>query len=279
MGTRSLLVVVVVLVAALSGCSVVLDDRLSTPTADERSSGAPDETPTRTPAATPTTASESTVSFDGDARNDEHVSALRQAGSFTTESSLVIRGEQSAQYVNGSYAIERDGPAANTANITVVLENTTRDFPTTTRYTEGDTTYERRVARTANGTNVSYRSASEPYGDSGPRPVNRTVAYSLGDIAREVIDDSAWNETGTGTIEGVDVVRYDTSGERFGAGNVSRSTEGGATLVIDENGVVRYVAYEFVTTGAGESTVYRYEASYAAVGETDVQRPSWADAA
>jgi hypothetical protein len=303
MRSRPLLVVAVLVVAALSGCSVLLDDGGSSPVGDV-STPAPtgDDGSTPVPASgsasTPTSSGSSTAgatdgstpsrtpessasltSFDAAALNDDHVAALRNAGSFTAESSLIIRSEDSVRYINGSYAIERGGPAANTANITFVGPNGTRDFPTSTRYTEGETTYERRVARTDNGTQVGYRSASAPYDDSGLQPINRSVARSLGEIAREVIDNSTWNETGSGTLDGETVTRYDTSGERFGAGQLGPNAAGAATMAIDENGAVRYVAYRFVTTATGERTTYSYEASYVDIGETNVQRPDWTDEA
>ncbi|QLD85495.1 hypothetical protein HWV23_07070 [Natronomonas halophila] len=295
--------VAVLVLAMLSGCSVLLDDGDSAPvgdvstpapTGDDGSTPVPageatstpttggsstpadsdDSTPTRTPAS-----SASLSTFDAAALNDGHVTALQNAGSFTAESSLIIRSEDSVRYINGSYAIERGGPAANTANITFVGPNGTRDFPTSTRYTESDTTYERQVARTDNGTEVGYRSASAPYNDSGLQPVNRSVAYSLGEIAREVIDNSTWNETGSGTFDGERVTRYDTSGERFGAGQLGPNAEGAATMAVDENGAVRYVAYQFVTTVSGERTTYSYEATYVDVGGTNVRRPDWTDEA
>jgi hypothetical protein len=281
MRSRPLLLALVVFVAALSGCSVLLDDGGSVPMGGDGStptnSDASVGTSTGTPTATPEP--DTLRTFDAETLNDEHVAALERAGSFTAESSLVIRGNRSTQYINGSYAIERDGPAANTANITMIVDNTTRDIPTTTRYTEGETTYERQVARTDDGTDVSYRSASAPYNESGLQPVNRSVAYSLGEIAREVIDNSTWNRTGSGTLNGADVIRYDTSGERFGAGQLGPNAAGGATLAIDEDGVVRYIAYRFVTVEPGQRGSYTYEASYVGVGETDFQRPDWTDEA
>jgi hypothetical protein len=302
MRSRLLLVVAVLVLAMLSGCSVLLDDGDSAPvgdvstpapTADSSTPAQANDatsTPTTGGSSTPADSDDSTptptpassallTTFDAAVLNDEHVTALRNAGSFTAESSLIIRSEDSVRYINGSYAIERGGPVANTANITFVGQNGTRDFPTSTRYTEGDTTYERQVARTDNGTKVGYRSASAPYNGSGLQPVNRSVAYSLGEIAREVIDNSTWNETGSGTLDGETVTRYDTSGERFGAGQLGPNAEGAATMAVDENGAVRYVSYQFVTAASGEPTTYSYEASYVDIGETNVQRPDWTDEA
>lgn len=280
----------------LSGCSVLFDDagadqpsvpgQDATPTPTTASDSGP--TVTRTPDAaetpvsagsTPSGQADSAVSFDATRLNGDHVEALRAAGSFTTASELVIRSESRTRYINGSYAVERGGPALGVANITYASDGNVTDYPTTTRYTEGDTTYERQVERTDDGREVRYRKGSEPYDDSEPTPVNTTVAYTLGEIARGVIDASAWNETGTGTYDGAPVTRYDTSGDQFAAGPEYGEATGGATLVVDEDGVVRYVAYRFVTVQGGERTEYVYAASYTAVGNTTVEEPAWTDQA
>lgn len=294
MDRRVPLAVAVALLAALSGCSVILggdgagpatpertvgvevtvdgsDASTATPPGTETAAGAP--TPTGTP-----TEDRQYETFDAERLNADHVAALEAAGSFTRESTLVIRNRSATRYINGSYAVERGGPAANAANITYVLESGVEDVPTTVRYTEDGTTYERRVERTGDGTEVSYRRGSAPYGDSDPRPVDRTVAYTLGVIARDVVDSSEWNRTGSGRVQGVEATRYDTSGERFDV-SMGAGAEGAATLVVDEAGVVRYVAYRFVVETGGERTAYVYEAAYTDVGSTTVEEPAWTDRA
>lgn len=296
MDRRLLTCFAVVCLVVLSGCSVVFDDAGSEPPSlpgqDATSTLAPTTTPgsgqsgtqnadageTPVPArSSPSTNGGASVSFDATRLEADHVEALRAAGSFTTGSELVIRSESQTRFINGSYAVERGGPSLGVANITYVTDGNVTDYPTTTRYTEGDTTYERQVERTDDGREKSYRKGSEPYEDSDPTPVNTTVAYTLGEIARGVIDASAWNETGTGTYDGASVTRYDTSGDQFAAGPGFGDAAGAATLVIDEDGVVRYVAYRFVTAQNGERTEYVYAASYTAVGDTTVEEPSWTD--
>lgn len=296
MDRRVLTCLAVVCLVSLSGCSVVFDDAGSnqpsvpgqdatpTPTTapDSGSTGAQTPDAGETPGSvgsTPSTGAGSAVSFDAARLNGDHVEALRAAGSFTTASELVIRSESQTRFINGSYAVERGGPALGVANITYVTDGNVTDYPTTTRYTEGDTTYERQVERTDDGRETSYRKGSEPYGDAEPTPVNTTVAYTLGEIARSVVDASAWNETGSGTYDGAPVTRYDTSGDQFAAGPEYGEAAGAATLVVDEDGVVRYVAYRFVTVQGGERTEYVYAASYTGVGSTTVEEPSWTDQA
>jgi hypothetical protein len=293
MDRRATLLAALVLLGALSGCSVLLDDGAQTPTPEPTAgteatveptaeptltaTATPEPTVTTTPeptaTPTPTTPAEPTrQTFDASSVNAEHTAGLESAGSFTRQSSLRISNESMTRTINGSYAIERDGPALNHANVTTVIGGQVNDVPPTTRYTEGETTYERRIQ---NG-NAQYRSASEPYSDDDPQPVNRTVAYSLGQIARAVVDGSSWNRTGTGQLEGADVTRYDASAEHFGVVGFA-GAEGGATLAVDEHGVVRYVAYRFVVTVGGEPTEYVYEAGYTDVGSTTVSEPGWTD--
>ncbi len=295
MNRRTTALLLVVSLAALSGCSALLDDgttatptpetdgtptattgSAATPTATEPSqrTGTPTATPSPAPAATPTPTPDETV--DVSALQTAHVEALQSAGSFRTSSSLVVRNESTIRYINGSYAVERDGPALNVGNFTFVTEGGTEQYRVT-RYTEGDATYERRSSEGDDGS--AYRKGVEPYNATDPEPVDRTVAYTLGVIARGVIDASRWSETGTGTVSGANVTRYDVSGEAFGAGEDYPGAAGRATLAVDEAGVVRYVAYRFVVSRDGERTEYVYEAGYTDIGATDVEAPAWTDRA
>ncbi len=290
MDRRLTLFAVLVVVAGTAGCSALLDGGGTTPTAtpdgatptptsptttptatgEPTATGTPTRTATRT--ATPTPTSPQTRTFDAAALQNTHVEALENAGSFRSSSALVTRNASATRYINGSYGVERNGPFINTANITYVRDTGTQDFPVTTRYTEGDTTYERRIGD--NGT--TYDKGTAPYNESDPDPVDEVVAYQLGRIARNVIDGSTWTVTGNGTLDGANVTRYDTGGNAFGAAGYGDAT-GNATLVVDEAGVVRYVAYRFVATTGGERTEYVYEAGYADVGSTTVQEPDWTE--
>ncbi len=288
----ALAIAAVLLLTAIAGCSVLIDgDTGSTPvpTTPTPSDDAPEPTPSPTDtgesdSTPPASVVESTdpdsqyTSFNAAAVNTEHTSRLEQAGSFTTQSSLIIQNSTHTRYINGTYAVEYNGPALNVANITFIEDGTVQDFPTTTRYTSDGRTYERRIERTDEGTETSYYSGQEPYSASDPQPVNTTVAYTIGQIAHDVIETSAWNQTGSGEPEGAEVIRYDTSGGAFGVdrfGNV----DGAATFVIDTDGVVRYVSYQFTASVGGEPTAYRYTAGYTNVGETTVEEPSWTDQA
>lgn len=294
MDRRVTLLVAVALLASLSGCSVLLGGDGSSPgSTPEPTAGAGTDGPTAESTSGPSatggvadpaipvgteTDGQQRYEFDAAALNADHVAALEAAGSFSRQSSLVIRNASATRYINGSYAVERGGPAANTANITYVVDGAVDDLPTTTRYTEGGTTYERQVERTGDGVETRSRSGSEPYGDADPRPVNETVAYTLGQIARDVVDSSTWNRSGSGQVDGAAVTRYDTSGAQFGVG-LGAAADGAATLVVDESGAVRYLAYHFVVETDGGSTEYVYEAGYTGVGSTTVDEPAWTDEA
>jgi hypothetical protein len=295
MDRRVTLVAALVCLVALSGCSALIGDEgtpaptaepdgtvtaTATPagspgtptTATEDAGATPTTTPTTVP-STPTatrTGETSGTSFDASALEAAHVRSLRDAGSFRTSSSLVIRNETTTRIINGSYVIEAGGPALNSANVTFVTESETSDFPPTTRYTEGETTYERRIE----DDRIVYRKGVEPYNVSDPDPVDPRVAYTLGSIATAVVNGSTWNVTGTGTLEGADVTRYEASGDAFDAEGYPNAN-GTATLVVDETGIVRFVAYRFAATPDGERTEYVYEAGYTDVGATTVEEPEW----
>jgi hypothetical protein len=294
MDRRVPLVVAVALLTSLSGCSVILGGDGRGPATPERTVGvevtvdAPGSS-TATPSGPVRTAGQSTPTatpvvdrgyetFDAARLNADHAAALEGAGSFTRQSTLVVRNRSATRYVNGTYAVERGGPAANTVNITYVTDGGVEDLPPTTRYTADGETYERQVERTATGTEVSYRSGAAPYGTTDPTPVDRTVAYSLGRIARDVVEGSEWNRTGTGRVGGVEATRYDAADERFGVSGAP-DADGAATLVVDEDGVVRYVACRFVVETGGERTEYVYEAAYTDVGSRTVEEPAWTDRA
>lgn len=298
MDRRLPIVAALVVLASLAGCSALLggdgatpaatpdgatpngDAAPATPATSTPADSSTATTPTRpaegtqrgTPTTTATPATADSRTFDAGAVQDAHVDGLRTAGSFQRSSALVIRNESTTRYINGSYALETDGPVINTANITYVTDRGTRNYPVTTRYTAGETTYVRRFED--NGT--TYDKGTEPYNETDPDPVDERVAYRIGRIAFDVIDASAWTLTGTGTIDGTNVTRYDTGPDGFDAAGYPNA-RGNATLVVGEDGVVRYVAYRFVATPDGERTEYIYEAGYTGIGATSVEQPAWTE--
>lgn len=152
------------------------------------------------------------------------------------------------------------------------------DRRTTNQYTDGGTTRVRRTEGTGDGATVRHREGAEPYGESEPRPVNRTAARGFGPLVGDVLAASSWNRTASGRLDGVDATQYETAGDRFGVEGFE-DAEGAATFVVGERGVVRYVAYRFAAVVDGERTEFVYEAGYTEVGSTTVPEPSWSERA
>ncbi|WP_123537998.1 DUF7537 family lipoprotein [Halosimplex salinum] len=96
--------------------------------------------------------------------------------------------------------------------------------------------------------------------------------------------DATYEREGVETFQGVPVMRYEAtgadalSGPWAGSENASWSYENfSATLLLDEDGVIRYYRYTFVRSPEHVSHV-RFSRTYTLsdVGSTDVEKPDWA---
>ncbi len=95
--------------------------------------------------------------------------------------------------------------------------------------------------------------------------------------------DATYEREGVETFQGVPVMRYEATGvdalsDSWAGGENASSwyEEFSATLLLDEDGVIRHYEYEFVWA---ESTTQRITQSYTLsdVGNTDVEKPDWAE--
>lgn len=92
--------------------------------------------------------------------------------------------------------------------------------------------------------------------------------------------DATYQREGIETFQGVPVMRYEATGvdalpDWFGGDDVdSYFEEFSATLLLDENGVIRYYEYEFVWT---DYHTRRHVETHTVsdVGNTTVQKPDW----
>lgn len=236
-------------------------------------------TATPAPAATPTPFNDSVqrYSFDGPALNRTHVARLAQVGNYTARSNLTIDGESYTNHVNVSYVMDlQDDREYSVQVFTYRYENGEDEvYPVVWTFTDDDTTWERRQERTGQQ-NSTVENDTAPYrGDV--EPVNTTLALDIGDIATGVIDRSNWTLTGNSTRDGVRLFRFETSGRHLDAAVAGNVTGGEATFVVGEDGIVRYIEYEFTAVEDGSRTRYVYESFYARLGETSVPRPEWAN--
>ncbi|MFC6826477.1 DUF7537 family lipoprotein [Halopelagius fulvigenes] len=147
-------------------------------------------------------------------------------------------------------------------------------------YSNGSAEYT--LSRTENGSGVSSFRAPV-FNESGERYLWRGWFNndSGGQHAFAAID-ATYEREGVETFQGVPVMRY----EATGVDALSASLPGGenasswyeefsATLLIDENGVIRHYEYEFVWT---DYSTRRITEAYTLsdVGSTDVEKPDWA---
>ncbi len=249
-----------------------------TPTPDGSTDG-PTATDSPSPTATLTPIENRTqrYSFDGRELNRTHYFRLAAVGNYTSRSNLTVDGEGYTRHVNISYVMDLQDAREYSVQVFTYEYDDGEDelFPVVSTYTAEETTWQRRQERTG-GRNATVEKDTEPY-EGEVEPVNTTLALDIGSIATGVIDRSAWRFVGNQTRNGVTLYRLEASGRHLGAAVPGNVTEGSATFVIGDDGIVRYVTYEFVAVDDGERTRYAYESFYGRLGSTNVPRPDWAD--
>ncbi|EMA07624.1 hypothetical protein SAMN05443574_106182 [Haloarcula vallismortis] len=272
---RHLSLVLVLLLTASAGCTGLLGS--------EPGAGGADANGTATPADANGPAPGSS-GFDAAAIERGHFETLSDS-SFTTslsfQLSTVRDGENRSVFINRTVAIDREN---GRSLATGELVRASGDTLATTTYTADETTAERRVLTRGDDTMTDYRSASPPY-DGQVRPVNessvidRSLLQSLG-------TDINWTYAGTGTVDGDSVSRFEaTGGEVTGfaadtavSTNVSANgtTESAsATVLVDEDGVVRSFQYRVTTERDGQPVTVTLSLSVSQVGDTTVAEPDW----
>lgn len=149
-------------------------------------------------------------------------------------------------------------------------------------YANDTTTY--RLSRGDDGTTVSRLDSTLPvFDDSRDQYLwGYWFGHETGRVERGVLN-ATFQREGIETFDGVPVMRYEASGGEalsgtyLSGGTTSDRFEGfSATLLLDEDGVVRHFAYEFQFAEA-DSGPKRIAVSYTVtdVGRTDVERPDW----
>jgi hypothetical protein len=128
---------------------------------------------------------------------------------------------------------------------------------------------------------------------------------NLSEIQYEPVVEGAgnitWTRTGTGTLDGTQVVRYEaadpgnvsgfetnvtiaaetTSNESDGKATINMGNlsvqDAEATLLLGSDGIVRQLSYDINATESGNDVDYRMQLSVRDVGDTTVAKPAWAD--
>jgi len=299
---RGLVVVAVVLLVALAGCSGLSGDTTPTAEQSENATATPTSTPapdteTATPdddvSQTPTEDSETNQSdtsasspaanatgadLDGAALNDATATAVEDAGSYTFgSSSLSVSETQRGQSVSQATTTTRvdldAGQGLRVSDRSFSSQQYNRNS-TTTVYTEDNTSYRQRV--TSRGTNYSTQEG-EPTGFGGIYPVNVT---SFNQNLTFVTDGLVWEENTTTTVDGDTVTQYELADIEdpamfTGGSDDATLADAEGTLHVDDADVVRQISVRYSVAGDSSTASTQVQFTLADIGSTAVEEPDW----
>jgi len=254
----------------------------STPTgtmSGETTTGTATASPTQTVTMTETTDDE--AALEATTLTDRHRSALR-------DRSYEARFSFSVDLPNGTAGIaERrivdraSGLALDNRTTTLTDANSTSSHVRTRFTTLGNgTTYER-----LGGTDYA-TVYSDTDGDG-----TSTTPIDASDLGGSVVGAAAsvdWTRAGTETVDGVTVTRYEATGPEsvrqfreatdFGESALNRvetAETASATLLVDEDSVVRQFSLTLAGTTDGQATTVTLDVAFSNVGSATVDPPAW----
>ena len=266
--TIAILAIAVLLVTA--GCTALApgDDPDATPTE-------PTETPAAEPAETddePAADEQAWIDdgvLDPDTLEGAHVEAVMDTGSFTVASEIAGTHEGEDHPIPW-FENQTLDTAWNLENERQLFDNEFRDTPEQlTLYAEGDTMYVREVA----GDDTQYSVDS----------IDRTTDEFSGEMRSDARTGTGaifeWTFTFEGTQQCGELTCYQFSGSDFeGDRDVPETvTDGEATLVVDERGIIRELTQEFEGETDGQDVRVVETSEYLDVGETTLPEPAWVE--
>jgi hypothetical protein len=221
-----------------------------------------------------------------------HGERLSTASSFTTSLNYSISNATQTLYLETTANIEADGSVGFER---FGFRNATGDGIFLETYTDDGTTYERTAFVSGGQEQAQYSRGEEPYDEFGVTPVNASSAR-FPELVTSVGGGVTWEQQGTTTYEGTEVVEYTASGEAafdasfreqvqpsgglFGtSANITEYDGIEATLLLDEDGVIRQLRYEASGTQDGEQLTVTLTVTFEDIGSTTVSEPSWLDEA
>lgn len=221
-----------------------------------------------------------------------HGERLAAASSFTTSLNYSVSNASQTLYIESTARIEANGSVGFER---FGFSNATGDGIFVETYTDDGTTYERTAFVSGGQEQAQYDSGEEPYGEFGVTPVNASSAR-LPELVTSVGGGVTWEQQGTVTYDGTDVVEYTASGEAafdasfrenaqpsgglFGpSANITEYDTIEATLYVDEDGVIRQLRYEASGTQDGEEISVVLTVTFDDIGSTSVSEPGWLDEA
>ncbi|WP_336037764.1 DUF7537 family lipoprotein [Halobacterium yunchengense] len=267
---KQIAAVAVVALLLVAGCSTGGDGSATT-TAPEATTAAPGDATTTASGGDGGDGGDGSAVYetplDAATVADNHEAVLREAGTFTLEStSNQTQGEQSFG-VTSSVAADLSSGA--------YLSTQDAQGRTVETYGYGNGTAYQRLTLSENETQYAV-----------PQQTTNTSQLASGQI-QQFVNGFSFEHVGAETVDGEETDVYEADGfgdlnrsapgfEDFSEENVSSVT---ARLYITEDGLVKQFSYELTAqTETGEATI-RLDQRYVDVGSTDVAEPDWLDEA
>jgi len=203
--------------------------------------------------------------LDAEAVADDHVDALRDAGSYTIES------DATQTMAGQNQTVETSGEVRGDIDSGAVFSRTETSQRTIELYADGDgTAYQRFVV----GNQTQYQEVSGQAGNA-TEYARTTVSSFVGlfDFSYAGTEDVDGETVHVYEAEGADSLN--TSSPAFGQLNESNVDEASATLHVREDGVVTMAGYDVTVTVQDRTQSVNTTQRFTAIGETDVAEPDW----
>lgn len=271
---RRAVTLLVVLLVALSGCSLPTGDFVSTDTPAD-SDGDADDTPTPSPSPTPEAEYPAGYAGSGvedvDAAVDGHRSALADADGFQLVYSAAVEGGGPSSLLTYDQRVQPDEERA-LLRVNVTSGEASGFYA---QYYADDTMYVQ--SRRPNQQETSYSNVSQEF------QVEQFIGAEA--FVRPILENVTFESSQVVTRDGRRVIEFDDArlGEdgslptgRLQSGNVS---EFSATMAVDPDGYVRAIEYRATVLQDGSERQLSVTFRVTDVGETTVERPEWVDEA
>jgi hypothetical protein len=215
--------------------------------------------------------------LDGATLAESTAEGVESAGSYTAEQSSTVAGsQQGTEFTTEATTTTRAdfdaGQGLRESQQTQTSGDRSQQV-TSTVYTDGNTSYRQRSV----GGNVTYDTQEgAPDGLGGVRPVNITA---FDQNYAPIIDGLAWEEDGTEQTDSTTVTAYAATGveneSQLGLGGDATVEEVNGSLLVDGNGLVRAVSFDYSIETAESTTSLDATIALTDVGSTEVEEPEW----
>lgn len=250
------------------------------------------ETPTATPTASSTTTPESTPELavtpgeiDVEAIAERHASALRDAKSYTVETSVSVEGSNESNVSSGfssalslSETVRVDhetgrglaiiGSKGGNGSVSIVYT----DFERAKSY--------QRIGTEASASYIGYESVHSVF--QGETAVG-TDSTATADAFENWLQGINFSVAGVETSDGQQLTRLEATGveshNESSMWNSPGSEPVRTTVLVDEEGMIREISHEQRRNVSGQTVQTTMTITYSNVGSTNVEEPDWLDEA